>query len=231
MLQRTWEVLPNVYQLTDKRANITVIFEDELTLIDTGFRGSSVQIVEFIHSLGRSEKEISLIIITHGHFDHVGGLPELKSLTRAKVAAHKAEITDIDSPLHYPRVTRPLVRIKAFSALRSAFTVEPTEVDIELEDGEMLKPLSGLKVIHTPGHTPGSISLFSPQYKLLIVGDALNKRHWLPPRSASTDSAQALESIRKMAQLNFDILCFGHGRPLAGDIRNKMLAWLDRIKS
>ncbi len=230
MLQGTWEVLPNVYQLTDKRANITMIIEDELTLIDTGFRGSSVQITDFLHSLGRSVEEISLIIITHGHFDHVGGLPELKSLTKAKVAAHKAEITDIDSPLHYPRVTRGLVRIKTFSALRSAFTVEPTEVDIELESGEVLKPLGGLRVVHTPGHTPGSISLFSPKHKLLIVSDALNKRYWLPPRLASTDSTQALDSIKKMAQLDFDILCFGHGRPLAGDVRNKMINWLEKIR-
>ena len=225
MRKRTLQILPNVYQLTMMRVNIILIVEEELTLIDTGFRGSSAQITDFIHRLGRSVEEISLIIITHSHFDHVGGLPELKSLTKAKVAAHKAEIL-----LECTRMTSGLMRIPPFSVLRSVFSVKSSEVDIQLEGEEVLKPLGGLKVIHTPGHTPGSISLFSPQNKLLIVGDALNKRRWLPPRIVSTDLAQALNSIKRMAQLDFDILCFGHGRPLTGDVRNRMLDWLDKIR-
>jgi glyoxylase-like metal-dependent hydrolase (beta-lactamase superfamily II) len=109
------------------------------------------------------------------------------------------------------------LRLPPFTALRPAFKVEVDEVDIALEGGEVLSPLGGLQVVHTPGHTPGSISLFSSANKLLIVGDALNKHGRavrLPPKQVSRDLEQAVDSAKKMAKLDFSILCFGHGRPL-----------------
>jgi glyoxylase-like metal-dependent hydrolase (beta-lactamase superfamily II) len=191
------EVTAKVYQITHRGVNIILIAEEELTLIDTGFRGSSPRIISFIHSLGRSVEDVSLIIITHNHLDHAGGLAELKKLTKAKVAIHRADISDEESQLPYRSI-----------------------VDLQLEGGEVLSPLGGLRVIHTPGHTPGSISLFSPKKKLLIVGDTLNNRHQnlhLPPRMVSTDLTQAIDSVKRIAQLDFDILCFGHGKPLTND--------------
>jgi len=232
-LKSALEIIPSVYQLTIRGVNVILITEEELTLVDTGFRGSSAQIVDFIHSLGRSVEEISLIIITHNHLDHVGGLAELRKLTKAKVTAHQADIVDIENQLPYPRVVQKTLRIPPFSALRSVFSIKPSEVDIQLAGDEVLKPLGGLKVVHTPGHTPGSISLFSPQNKLLIVGDTLNKRRGilrLPPKIASTDLTQAIDSVKRMAQLDFDILCFGHGRPLTGDVHSKMLDLIEKIK-
>jgi len=217
------EIIPHVYQITSRRVNIILIAEEKLTLVDTGFRGSSSKVISFIHSLGRSVKEISLIIITHNHLDHVGGLPELRNLTTAKVAAHKADISQ--RQLLYPRIVQMLLHIPPFSLFRPLIYAKPSDVDIQLEGGETLSPLGGLKVIHTPGHTPGSISLFSPQKKLLIVGDALNKRHKnirLPPKFVSTDLPQAIDSIKRIAQLDFDILCFGHGRPLTEDASAKV---------
>lgn len=224
------EVIPHVYQLTIRGTNVILIVEKKLTLIDTGFPGSSARITDFIRSLGRSVEEIGLIIVTHHHFDHAGGLAELRKLTRAKVAAHRADIGDIEEPLSYPGIMRRLLRIPLLSALRSVFFIRDNDDDIKLVGGEILEPLGGLRVVHTPGHTAGSISLFSPANKLLIVGDALNKRHWLPPKKASADLAQALTSIEKMSRLDFEILCFGHGQPLTGDVRVKMQHFLAKIK-
>ncbi len=227
------EIVPNVYQLTIKGVNLILIGEEELTIIDTGLPGTSAEIVDFIHSRGRSVEEISLIIITHNHFDHAGGLSELRKLTTAKVAVHKADIGDIENQPSYPRVIQRALRVPPFSALRSAFSVRANTADIQLVGGEVLRPLGGLKVIHTPGHTPGSISLFSPQNRLLIVGDALNKigkTLRLPYRMVSTDLAQAIDSIREIARLDFDILCFGHAPPLTDDVRTKMQELLEKIK-
>jgi len=233
----TLEIIPNVYQLTNRGANVILIAEDELTLIDTGLPGSSARIIEFIGSLGRSVEEIGLIIVTHNHFDHAGGLTELRRFTKAKLAAHKLDISDTEGHLPYPgvirRLLRRLLRISLFSTLRSVLLLNPGEVDIQLEGGEVLKPLGGLEVVHTPGHTPGSISLYSPKDKLLIVGDALNKHRKtlrLPPKMASTDLTKAIDSVRRMAQLDFDILCFGHGWPLTGDVGTKMQDLIERTK-
>jgi len=227
------EIIPHVYQLTTRGVNIILIVEKELTLIDTGFRGSAPKVIRFIRSLGRSEKEISLIIITHNHFDHIGGLAELRRLTKAKVAVHKANISDIENELPYPRIWRKLLRISPFSALRSFFSINPNEIDIQLGGGEVLKPLGGLQVIHTPGHTPGSISLFSPQDKLLIVGDALSERFktpGFPHKMVSTDFTQAIDSVKKIARLDFNVLCFGHGRPLTKGTRTALQKLIEKIK-
>ncbi|MFC2017427.1 MBL fold metallo-hydrolase [Chloroflexota bacterium] len=234
MLKSTLEIIPHVYQLTVKGVNIILIAEAELTLVDTGFRGSSPKVISFIHSLGRSPEEISLIVLTHNHLDHMGGMAELKRLSSAKVAAHKADISNTERQLLYPGVKRKLVSIPPFSILRSLFSVEFGEVDIQLEGGEVLKPLGGLKVIHTPGHTPGSISLFSPQNKLLIVGDAINARHKnlrFPPKMIGSDLRQAVDSVRGLAQLDFDILCVGHGWPLTMNARAKVQELIEKTKN
>ncbi len=230
---RSLEIALNVYQLSIRAVNIILIAEQELTLIDTGLRGSSTEIIDFVHRLGRSVEEISLIIITHNHFDHIGGLVELRKLTKAKVAIHQAAIIDADGNPPYPSGIRRLLRVPLFSLLRGRFMLSSGDVDIQLEDGKVLEPLGGLKVIHTPGHTPGSISLYSPKYKLLIVGDALVKSHnapQLPHKMVSTNIAEAMNSVKKMAQLDFDILCFGHGRPLTGCVRTKLTALIEKTR-
>ena len=233
LIQSTSEITHNVYQLTNRGANVILIVEEELTLIDSGLRGSSPHIIDFIHHLGRSPEEISLIILTHNHLDHVGAVAELKQLTSAKVAIHKADISDIENqpPRTGARQRKPLNPLS--TTLRSVFSIKFGDVDIQLVDGEVLKPLGGLEVIHTPGHTPGSISLFSRQNKLLVVGDALRKRRkilQLPPKMASSDLAQAIDSIKRIAQLDFDILCLGHGLPLSDDAHTKIQDLIERLK-
>ncbi len=221
----TVEIIPNVYQITLRVTNIILIAEEELTLIDTGFRGSAPQIMSFIQRLGRSPEEITLIILTHNHLDHAGGLAELKRFAPAKVVLHKADISADESRLPYPRVIRRLLHVPPFSLFRPLVYVKPSEVDIQVEGGEVFSPLGGLQVIHTPGHTPGSISLFSPKKRLLMVGDALNNRFrviQLPPKMVSTDLTQAVDSVKRIAQLDFDILCFGHGSPITKDASAKV---------
>lgn len=225
------EIIPNVYQITLRLVNIILIAGEELTLVDTGFRGSAPQIIDFIRRLGRSPEEITLIILTHNHLDHAGGLAELKRLTRAKVALHKADVATDESQLPYPRVVTKLLHIPPFSLVRPLVYVKPDEVDIPLEGGEVFSPLGGLEVIPTPGHTPGSISLFAPKKRLLIVGDALNKRYRhirLPPKMVSTDLPQALDSVERLGQLEFDILCFGHGRPVTSNASAKVKQLISR---
>ncbi len=202
-----------------------LIVEERLTLVDTGFSGSSTQIINFIHRLGRSVEELNLIIITHNHLDHAGGLAELRKLTKAKVAAHEADFADTVIESAHAGGIRRLLRVPPL--------VEHGGEGIRMVDGEVLEPLGGLKVLYTPGHTADSISLFSPQNKLLMVGDALRKHRgtlYLPPKMVSSDLQQALASVKRIAQLDFDILCFGHGRPLTEGARDKVLELVERME-
>jgi glyoxylase-like metal-dependent hydrolase (beta-lactamase superfamily II) len=223
-------VIPGVFQVTHRGANVLVIAEKKITLIDTGLRESALQILEFIHQLGRSPEEIDLIILTHNHIDHMGGLAEIKKHTSAKVAVH---IADIGKRLHPPaadsRYREPLARIK--SQLHSVFSVLPDDVDIRLNGGETLDCLGGLEVIHTPGHTPGSISLYSKKHRILVTGDLIRKRRkllLLPPRLVSFDIEENLKSIKKISAYDISILCFGHGLPLIEEVNLRINALINR---
>ena len=203
------ESAPDIYQITIRGANMLLVVEESLVLIDTGHRGSGPEIIESIKQLGRSPEEISLIILTHNHIDHVGGLAELKQMIKARVAIHK---TDIGERKHLP-------------------SARAEDIDIPLEGGEVLNLLGGLEVIHTPGHTPGSISLFSTRNKLLIVGDAMRKRRDkldLPFRTASFNRNQAIETVRKLSRLDLEIMCFGHGLPLTDNAQVRIQELAER---
>lgn len=225
------QVIPGVHQVAVRSANIFLIAEEEITIVDTGFRGSAKRIARAIDSIGRSVEEVSLIIITHNHLDHIGGLPGLRGMTLARVAVHRADLSYGEKGMPYSGLIRFLLKIPGVSFFWPLVYAKPDDVDIQLEGGEVLSPLGGMEVIHTPGHTPGSISLFSPQKKLLIVGDILNSGHrelHLTPRSVSSDVSQARESVKRLAQLDFDILCCGHGRPIIGGASVVLRDWIKR---
>lgn len=225
------EILPGVYQITIRSTNIFLIVEEKITVVDTGFRGSAKRIVKAIRDIGRSADEISLIIITHNHLDYIGGLSGLRKLTSAKVAIHKADLSYSKGGLPYPGYLKNLMKIPFITVFWPLVYAKPDDIDIQLEGGEVLLPLDGLEVIHTPGHTPGSISLFSPKKRLLMVGDTMNSSHrdlWLTPRSISSDISQARESVKRLARLDFDILCCGHGKPIIGGASARLQDWIKR---
>lgn len=226
----TTEVVPGVFQITHRGANVLIIAEDTLTLIDTGLKDGASHVLDFLRHIGRSPEEISLIVLTHNHIDHMGGLADIKKHTNAKVAAHRADIGIREHPpAAGGRYREPLAQIK--SKLQSVFSVLPEDVDMILEGGETLDCLGGLDVIHTPGHTPGSISLYSQKHKMLFSGDLIRKRRkklLLPPKMVCTDIDQNLESIKKISHYEIEILCFGHGLPLLQDVSPRILDLINR---
>jgi glyoxylase-like metal-dependent hydrolase (beta-lactamase superfamily II) len=160
---------------------------------------------------------VSAIWLTHGDIDHMGSVAALKARSGAEVATHRADIPLVDGTA--ARQLGPLPLSSTYQRLydlvvRRVLRYQPTEVDRPVEDGDVL---SGWQVVHTPGHTAGSVSFYHPERKIIIVGDALNhKRGRLgaPPPIFTPDMAQAHASIQKIAGLDFEICCFGHGPPL-----------------
>jgi glyoxylase-like metal-dependent hydrolase (beta-lactamase superfamily II) len=229
---RSSEIVPGVYQLTSGGTNLYVINEQELTLIDTGLPGSVAGITDFVRRIGRSVEDIGSIIITHNHIDHIGAVQDLRGFIDAKVFIHKAALSEYESDTDpsYPQGLGRLLRIPFLHRVRRHFVLEPRDVDVQLEGGEVLSPLGGLRVVPTPGHTPGSISLYAPEYKLLFVGDALQRRRKklrLPAKMVSTDMEEAIASVKVMAELDLEIICFGHGRPLFEDAHGRLVGLIE----
>ncbi len=225
------EIAAGIYQIEGLRgANAFLIRGEELTLIDTGMPGDEKRILGFIQGIGSSPSKLTRILLTHYHWDHIGSAAELKRKALAKILAHPEDKHYIngEKPQPQPSLLNPLgLLVRAITAF---YKTEPVEVDGLLADSQEIDaPPEKLKVIHTPGHTPGSICFYLPGPKLLFLGDAVNhrlNRLSLPPKLFTTNPAQARESVKNLLRFDFEILCFGHGNPITHDAAEKLKSLL-----
>lgn len=230
---------PNIYQFHRLRgmgiwgANVFLLVGNTLTLVDTGFRGRSVHILKEVARLGYSPVDISRIIITHHHADHIGSLAVLKKITQAEVFAHPADAPYIEGRLPQPGPARPRWFNNTLASLRGLWATVPVAVDTLVSDGDQLPILGGIKILHTPGHTPGSISLFLEKEGLVIVGDVLSNTFGLsfPSKAFTIDLAQDINSIKKLVDFDFNMICFGHGLPITRKARDAIIDFASRIES
>ena len=213
-------------------ANVFLLIDNDLTLVDTGFKGRSRQILKEVRRLGYSPSDIANIIITHHHADHIGSLAALKEVTRAKVFAHPADAPYIEGRLPQPGPARPGWLSKALAPLYKLGATAPVAMDILVHDGDELPILGGVQVLHTPGHTPGSISLFLPEERLVIAGDVLANRFRLdlPSKAFTVDMEQEINSIKRVASLDFDVIGFGHGSPLFSEAKSTILSLVKTLE-
>ena len=230
------EVVPGLYEITTqfKAANAFLIVEDKLTLIDTGLKGSQSRVEKLLKELGRSPADITQIIITHCHVDHTGSLAALKDLTGAKVAVHRADAPYLSRELPYPKP-----KVKPFGLLFSTvmlpmFNCPALTTDTLLDDRSEIGALGGLKVIHTPGHTPGHICLYSADRRILFAGDLIGAsggKLRVSSKTYSTDLDQARASLQGLRGLQVDTLCMGHAEAITVDAGQKLAALLDEGQS
>lgn len=215
------QIAPNLYQL-DEIGELVHCYlwewEQGATLIDTGMPNAAKVIPQALVAAGYPLHQIKRIIITHGDADHMGAAAALKRLTGAKVACHTVEKVLLERPsLRQP--TRLLLRpLFALLRLAPAMRAQPVSPDELLVDGQELA--EGFTVVHTPGHTPGHISLLHRQRRILIAGDCLNNRAGklaLPGPLFTPDMKNAQRSVWKLAKKHgdeFDTVVFGHGDPI-----------------
>jgi len=217
------EVVPGVFQLSrwwdqaDLGSNVYLIDAGgELTLVDTGYKGKELLITEKVRSLGYSPSRITAIIITHHHPDHVGGLAALVEVTKARVIAHAADAPFIDGRLPQPGPSRPAWLRRAAHPFNRMLATRPAAVDIEVAEGDELPLADGIRILHTPGHTPGSICIFLRRSGVVFTGDLLAQRFGLkwPSIPFTADVEQLRLSVRKLAGYQFESACFGHGSPI-----------------
>lgn len=176
-----------------------IIFGETITLIDTGVAGCEKAIFNAIRSAGRDPAEIALIILTHSHPDHIGAARAIRDACGCGIAAHPAERGWIEDAEIQNR-ERP---VPGFQALVGG----SVQLDHELADGDTIEPddtrAIDLLVLHTPGHSPGSISLWMESEGALFSGDAIPVAGDLPVYDDAVASARSLHRLRGIAGIRF----------------------------
>ena len=233
MFSKATKITDGVFQIRAIGARVTVLTEPgDTILIDAGFPGSYRSITRGLTECGLSLDRIDRIVITHAHPDHSGGLAELVSEIRIPVAVHHSEADIIEGSTPTPNPLQiPLFASVAQPAL-DRLTGNPVPIALRLYDGDLIPFPIELRVVHLPGHTPGSIALYMPQKGIVIVGDALQyKFGWrlYPPAPGVTHSpGQAMQSLEKLLELDFHTICFSHFPPLQKDARDSLRRLIER---
>jgi len=173
--------------------------------------------------VGYDIKNVKRIILTHVHVDHSQAANELKKRSGAKIYSHWIESQYLShNPIYQgPPTTQETVdkleklgvSMKALIKEYGSLEVEPISVDEQVSDGDMI---GSLKVIHTPGHTPGHISLYYEKDKLLLGADSIYKHvfgaegMYISAPQVSIDPVTAIVSAQRLSKVNFDKLLMAH---------------------
>ncbi|WP_227367951.1 MBL fold metallo-hydrolase [Halomonas sp. M20] len=231
----THEILPDVLGLTVQIVNLYMVGApnnpENWVLVDAGMPDTEKEILETVHQRFGDNAKPRAILLTHGHFDHVGAVVELAEHWKVPVYAHPLEMPYLTGDKHYPegddKVEGGLV-----AKLSRYFPTRPVDLRPYIqalpEDGRV-PGLPDWQWLHTPGHTPGHVSFFREADRALIAGDAfvtvrqdelyqvLTQRKEIngPPRYFTPDWDAARESVQRLAALKPRVAMTGHGLALA----------------
>jgi glyoxylase-like metal-dependent hydrolase (beta-lactamase superfamily II) len=235
-------VAPNVWRMKDIFVNVFIIqnsHSSNFVLVDTGLKSSAPKIKKMIAEVLSPAATPMAIIMTHGHFDHRGSIQQLAGEWQVPVYAHHLELPYLNGKSAYPP---PDATVGGGAMASLAFMYPKTPIDVSdhleslPEDGS-IPGLPEWKWIHTPGHTPGHISLFRENDGVLVAGDAfvttkqesifsvMKQKKELngPPKYFTPDWISATRSVKELAALEANVVSTGHGQSMYGDEARKGL--------
>lgn len=206
---------PHLIQIRDRFVNLYLIEEpDGLSLIDAGTARAPALVARTLARRGYGLRDLRHILITHADMDHIGGAAALAAASGAALCAGAVEAAALSQgmasrpPRGHPAL-QPL-----FGLMDAAFPIAPARASRILQPGEVLPILGGLRVLATPGHTPGHCAFYAPAHGLLFAGDALlalGGRLRFLDGPFTWDYAQGCASVRALAALDVRMIGCGHG--------------------
>jgi glyoxylase-like metal-dependent hydrolase (beta-lactamase superfamily II) len=234
-------VAPGVHRIEDAYTNWYLLEEDgRLTVVDAGVPRSWRSLLDALRQLRRSSAEIEAVVLTHGHFDHLGFAERARRELGVPVYVHTDDVPLTKLPRRYAFERRRAyyfaTQVKAFPVVASlvrsrAWWPRPVAEVVRYEDGTLPVPGSP-RVVYAPGHTIGHCALHLPERGVLFAGDALvtfdpytaRRGPRLVARAATADTARNLASLDALAETGAQTVLTGHGDPWTGGIEAAVAA-------
>jgi hydroxyacylglutathione hydrolase len=194
-----------VYLWTDQRENNcnSVFIDGKMPLlIDPGVRSRTFDLFRRMTADGVNPERIKVVIGTHGHLDHAHGLVEFEDVPPYRAIS-----------LQEQRYIEEMRRTKGNEA--EAFLIDP-EADFYLQEGDLVLGKHSFKVLLTPGHTPGGLSIYWPRYRVLISGDIVFYQGVGRSDFPGGDPSALKQSVRRLSTLPIELLIPGHGSAIQG---------------
>ncbi len=200
--------------------------DDQVTLMDMGLKPSGKKVIAALRWIGSDVTDVTRLLLTHAHSDHAGGAAYVAEQTGLGIGVHADDAAFVRSgtvPAMGSRLGRLMSRLPG-----NGFAAVP--VAEELSDGQVLPVGGGLRVVHTPGHSPGHASYLHEESGVLITGDAIfnvRRLRW-PVRAFCSDFAMTTRTAHVLGELDYTTAAFTHGPELREHPREDIRAFLAR---
>jgi glyoxylase-like metal-dependent hydrolase (beta-lactamase superfamily II) len=227
-------VAEGIHRIEDSFTNWYIVEDgDRLTIVDAGVPASWESLAGALGALGRRRSDVEALVLTHGHFDHIGFAERARAELGVPVWVHEDDVLLTRRPLQYGSERSPLyyvaTRPRALPIVASfvrtkAFWPKPIKEVRRFGDEGTLEVPGRPRIVYTPGHTLGHVSLHLPERDAVIAGDAVVTLNpytgatgpQIVARAATADSQRALASLDLLAATGARTVLTGHGEPWTG---------------
>jgi glyoxylase-like metal-dependent hydrolase (beta-lactamase superfamily II) len=229
------QLAPNVWRIPTAPADLVNSFafvddDGSVTLVDASYSFGVGRLLAGLAAMGKHPADVTRLLLTHAHSDHAGGAAQLVDRTSIDgVTAHSADAEFLRSGEAPPRdTTLPGLR-GVLARMPGGRSFSPVAVSEEVAAGRVLDVAGGLEVVHTPGHTPGHVSLLHRPSGVLVTGDAIwnmRRRITWPVLAFCTDVRLTQQTADVLGELEYDVAAFTHGPEIRDGARKAVRGFL-----
>lgn len=232
----TVALAPGVWRVPLLRDYINgFVFRDDdgqVTLLDMGLPSHGPRLLAALDSIGSSTADVTRLLLTHAHADHMGGTAHVAERTGLGVGVHADDATYVRNGESAPQEAVGLLG-RLLHLVSPGPGLTPVPVAAELTDGQLLPVAGGLRVVHTPGHSPGHAAFLHEPSGVLVTGDSIMNPIGLrwSPKSLCSDFRMSRRTAHRLAELDYSVAAFTHGPEVRDRAREHIRSFLARHPS